>query len=250
MLRGLAAGAAALLLAGRGPLADEAGGGVVRAVTRGDLLRLEDGRELRLAGIVTPGPLSGHDRAAPLAEEARAALEDAAAGRKVAFVPLGGDRHGRILAEVAVEGGGSLQGGLVQRGLAWVWPGPLPPAAFAALLEEERAAEAAGRGLWAMPWLRPEAAASVRANAPRFALVSGRVLETARQRRYVYLNFGADWRRDFTARVPLPEARVMERAGFDPQELADRVVRVRGWLFAMGGPMIEVTERGQIEELA
>ena len=65
--------------------------------------------------------------------------------------------------------------------------------------------------------------------------------------RRVYLNFGADYRSDFTAAV-VPGARSLFAAeGIDPLGLAGRTVRVRGWVDVLNGPMIEVTHPEQIE---
>ena len=65
-----------------------------------------------------------------------------------------------------------------------------------------------------------------------------------------YLNFGPDWKRDFTA-VIRPEAlRVFTMEGIDPAAYEGRRIRVRGWVESWNGPMIEVTHPEQIEEVS
>jgi hypothetical protein len=119
---------------------------------------------------------------------------------------------------------------VVAAGLALVQP--LPGAdgdGLAALLEVEAEAERAGRGIWrrksdivtgSEP---PEAAGRL----GRFTLIEGRVLQASAQQRYFYLNFGADWRTDTTARIDRDVLRAMRRAGFDPADLEGRRVRLR-----------------------
>ena len=79
-------------------------------------------------------------------------------------------------------------------------------------------------------------------------LVRGRVQAVARAQEFVYLDFGDDWRRDFTVRA---EARRpgLARAGLDLNQLQGRALMVRGALFEVNGPMIEVTHPAQFEVL-
>jgi hypothetical protein len=94
-----------------------------------------------------------------------------------------------------------------------------------------RSAEAAGR------WLGG------------FELVEGRVLAVGRGGGNTYLNFGADWRSDFTIAVSHRARQTFEEAGIDLESYEGKRVRVRGWLKSRNGPMIGVTHPEQIEEL-
>ncbi|MBT7757930.1 MAG: thermonuclease family protein, partial [Rhodospirillaceae bacterium] len=82
-----------------------------------------------------------------------------------------------------------------------------------------------------------------------FQLIEGIVLKTALVRGRVYLNFGQDWRQDFTITVAPRDRRLFDRAGFDHQGLAGHRVRVRGWLKHYNGPSIEASHPEQIEIL-
>ena len=65
----------------------------------------------------------------------------------------------------------------------------------------------------------------------------------------LFLNFGADWRSDFTVTFRSRDRKRLEREGYDYRALAGRRIRVRGWLKSWNGPMIEATHAEQIEVL-
>jgi len=65
----------------------------------------------------------------------------------------------------------------------------------------------------------------------------------------VYLNTGADWRNDFTARLERPAVSLFAEAGRDVAALKGKRVRIRGWLRLYNGPFIDVTHPQQIEVL-
>ena len=72
---------------------------------------------------------------------------------------------------------------------------------------------------------------------------------TERRGRF-YLDFGADWRRDFTVAIALGDRARFRAAGLDPAGLEGATLRVRGWMRRLNGPMIEATHPEQIERLA
>jgi hypothetical protein len=83
-----------------------------------------------------------------------------------------------------------------------------------------------------------------------FQIVEGRVVSAAVVRRRGYLNFGADWRLDFTVTVAPRDRRLFNRAGLAIESYQGRLVRARGWLKSFNGPMIEATHPEQIELLS
>lgn len=247
----LAAGAA-------GPLAAREGlqpGGTSRAieVVDGDTLILQDGREVRLVGLQAPKlPLGRPNfRTWPLADEAKAALESLALNRTLR-VSYGGervDRHGRHLAHLHTDDGTWIQGEMLRRGMARVYSWPDNRALVTEMLALEREARAARRGIWDHDYYRIRRHDETRDDLDSFQLVEGRVERAARGGRNVYLNFGDNWRRDFTVTLLPEDQRRFEAAGIDPLQLEGRRVRVRGWLRWRNGPMIRATHPEQIELL-
>lgn len=211
----------------------------------GATLELEDGRVLRLAGLLAPR--AGE----PFFAQARAGMEDLAAGRKV--VVSGGpprrDRWDRLVVQAEDDTGRWLQGEALRRGLARVATWPDERARATDMLAAEAEARVAGRGLWAEPAYRPLRAEAVRARDGAFHLVEGRVVKVAETRGKTYLNFGADWRTDFTVVLDAASRRLFVAAGRDPATLEGRLVRVRGWLESWNGPLIEASHPEQIEVL-
>ena len=98
-------------------------------------------------------------------------------------------------------------------------------------------------------WYAIRAAADLSRDIGSFQLVEGRVVDVADVRGTVYLNFGADWRSDFTIKVAKRSRKSFDAADFDLQALEGRIVCVRGWIDAYNGPMIETTHPEQIEIL-
>jgi hypothetical protein len=73
------------------------------------------------------------------------------------------------------------------------------------------------------------------------------VLRVTERRDRLYLDFGPDWRRDFTVSIAKRDRAAFRAAGIDPAGLLDASVRVRGWVRVHNGPMIEATHPEQIE---
>ena len=231
--------------------------GIVRAVVDGDTVILAGGAHVRLVGIQAPKLPLGRPgfKAWPLAGEAKAALESLVLGRKVAlsYDGLRIDRHRRLLAHLSVRrtDGARLwvQGEMLNRGLARVYTFVDNRGRAAAMLAAERAARAVGRGIWSRRFYRILSHDQARRFLGTFQLVEGTVVDAAIVRGRGYLNFAADWRRDFTVSIAPRDLGRFRRAGLGPGALAGRAVRVRGWLHWRNGPMIEATHPEQIEVL-
>ena len=206
-------------------------------------LELADGQSVRLAGIRVP-PTA--------AEQARALLAELAADRtlRLGTGPAPLDRYGDLVAQVERADGLWLQGALLEQGPR---PGADPTrrgrarGGHAAL---EQAARAAGRGLWRQPALAPRPADQLADAVGSFQIVHGRVLRVAPTEHYVYLNFGHDWRSDFTLRLRRAELDAsFARSPIDVLALAGRRVEVRGFVLDAGGPLIELSHPEQIQVL-
>lgn len=227
----------------------------VREVIDGDTVvidpPLDGAREVRLVGIQAPKlPLGRRGFVAwPMADEARAALAELVAGRDVRLVSLGTavDRHGRVLAHVVRDDGLWIQQALLRQGFARVYTFPDNRALAAELYAAEREARDAGRGIWSDPWYAIHSPATVADDIGRFAVIEGRVVSAKRVSQRLYLNFGADWRSDFTIVVAARLIDSFREAGVDLAGLEGRQVRVRGWVEKLNGPMIDVTHPEQLE---
>ena len=153
-----------------------------------------------------------------------------------------------------------LTGSLLLSGMGAAQAIEWPPGAPAATIKDnrkligemlalEQTARRDRRGIWALPYYRIRNPAETWDDINSFQLVEGRVVDAARVRNVVYLNFGPDWRTDFTFRIDHRALRLFERAGIDPLSFTGRAVRGRGWVKAQNGPLIEITHPEQLEVL-
>lgn len=204
--------------------------------------------EIRLAMLETP-----------IEEQTRAALAALVEGQVLRIDPVrdAPDRYDRVIARAWRGESGReelLQAALVSQGMARVLAYPdNTPGEIAFLLDLEAGARQAGRGLWADPAfaVRDTDPDRLAQDAGRFHLVEGRVLRVAElDSGRVYLNFGSDWRTDFTVRIDERDRAVFEQAEMDLLSLESYRVRVRGVIRDENGPMIRLTHPLRLEVLA
>lgn len=225
------------------------GVGEVVAVPAPLVLELgSSGERVRLIGLgVAPAAAQGVGHAFHLS-----ALKQLVLGKKVQLRFNGPqqDRHGRTLAHVVVLGGATqvwLQAAMVAEGAALVDSWEAHATCTSTLLDLEKQARVEQKGLWANPLNAPVNAQDAEDATGRFAIVEGTVLAAAKVRGQIYLNFGDDWRTDFTIRLAPKTARRFLKENVDPLAFEGEVVRVRGFISWRGGPEILVTHPEQIE---
>lgn len=218
------------------------GEAVVAQVIDGRSLRLDDGREIVLAGIETA------------AEDRDAAALVRTLGRRVQLSaePDGDapDRYGRQRVWLTDENGASIQRALVADGAAAASPDS-PDACRADLFAAEAAARAARRGLWRHDSAIKRAANpdDIRARVGRFTLVEGRITAVREAGATTYLNFGRRWTQGFAVTISRRDAAALEAAGIALKTLQNRRVRVRGFIADGRAPRMALRSRGQIEVL-
>jgi micrococcal nuclease len=254
--------ALALLLLAVPVCADPVHTARVTEVVDGDTVYIDppfkDGNEIRLVGIQAPKlPLGRRNFPTwPLAPEAKRALEDLTLGKQVTLTFTGArrDRYARWLAHLHVIDGGPpvwVQGAMLKSGMARVYSFPDNRGLVAEMLALEGAARQARTGIWALPYytVRNPDAAALLDELGTFQVIEGRIVDAAEVKGTVYLNFGQDWRRDFTLSIERKYMKAFTESGLAPGSWSGRAVRARGWLTKRNGPMIRVTHPEQIELL-
>lgn len=214
-------------------------------VIDGRSFRLEDGREIRLAGIEPALPEK-------FAAERARTLGTLLAGRNVRLhadddTP---DRYGRQHAFVwRLPDETLVQQELLAQGEALVSPALSDRECAAALLAAEATAREAKRGIWTDPMAikNTESPGGILAGIGRFTLVEGKVLSVRQAGATTYLNFGRNWTRDFAVTIPRRALANLAATGLEPKALENKRIRVRGFVEARTGPRIEVLQAGQIE---
>jgi micrococcal nuclease len=64
-----------------------------------------------------------------------------------------------------------------------------------------------------------------------------------------FLNFGSDYKKDFTGAISPKDARSFASAGLDIKSLEGKKVRLRGWIYERNGPAMDLTHPEQVESL-
>lgn len=164
-----------------------------------------------------------------------------AVGDTVEVKALSKDRHGRTPVILYKAGDQQAwQEHLLRQGRAFVYDRTATPKAW---LTEEQGARRAKRGLWADPPLPAHEAAGA---LGQFHFVEGTVTRTFKSRSMYYINFGDDWKTDFSLRIP---RKAWRSFGQDFTVAPGSTLRARGTVFLDNGPMIEITRPEQLEVL-
>jgi endonuclease YncB( thermonuclease family) len=126
--------------------------GQVVGVSDGDTVTVRSGRQtikIRLAAIDCP------EKRQAFGARAKRFTSEHTFGETVTVIPVDVDRYGRLVGEIILPNGESLNGLLVAEGYAWWYRKYAPENEVLARLEDE--ARQAGLGLWAArdpipPW--------------------------------------------------------------------------------------------------
>jgi len=247
---------AAPCLLKEGQQAQDAKVAQVAQVIDGDTVTLDTGEHVRLVGIQAPKLPLGRKgfKAWPLGAEAKQALEGLVLGQKI-HLKYGGrdkDRHGRLLAHIFV-GDIWAQAEMIKSGMARVYSFSDNRACVEDLLRHETRARKADQGLWAHPFYRVRHAENYEKLSTEhnsFQLVRGKVLSTGEAKGKTYLNFGRNWKIDFTAVISKYNLRHFKKSKIDLGKLKDKTLIVRGWLGFHNGPKIDITHPEQVQIVA
>ncbi len=244
----------------RGPVLEPGEQGRVVSVWDGDSLSLDSGLKVRLSGIYAPALKQGRKTALidPMGAEAKAALIALTREQDIRLY-YGGekrDRYDRALAHVFTllpSGAPDLwvQEEMLLRGMARVYTWPDSYQDIARLYAAEQQARSAGRGLWNDVFyaIRSPDPNTLAQDVDSVQIVEGVITSSAEIRGRIYLNFGADYKTDFTIAIAKKNRKRFKKAGLDPLTLTGAKVRVRGWIELMNGPMIWLDHPDRLEVL-
>lgn len=201
---------------------------MVRSVSDGDTLRLEDGRKVRLIGINSPELGRDNRPAQPLAQHAKTALYRllAESGNRI-NLQYGAERfdpYQRTLAHIYLTDGRSVQASLLEQGMATAYTTPPNAERSDCYQQAEQIAMQQRRGVWALAEYQAKNLHQLGPHDEGFRRVRGRVSRIDR-------SSNATW-------IMLSEKLKIRIASNDMlyfnqpwlQSLAGREIEVRGWL--------------------
>jgi len=201
----------------------------IARVRDGTTVELADGRQLVLLGITAP-PASA------------TALAGLVLQQDVQVATIGPpDRYGRQPARLQLPDQRDVAHEMLAQGAAQIFP-PTLRGSSPTLWAAESTARIAGRGLWQQPTTRLITADEAEKFTNSWRVVEGTVMQLTTRGSTTYVNFGTDWKTDFTLRLPSRLALKLK-----PENWIGQKIRARGWLAWRNGPEIEVKSATQIE---
>jgi micrococcal nuclease len=223
---------------------------IVRVERSDDVLVLRDGRAVHMEGIRFPR--GSKDRApSAIAEQAYDAIDAMAKGHDLTIAAIAPkeDRYDRVRGQVFSGDNPEpwLQMALVKSGMARVDIAPDRGECAAELYAAEGQARAARTGLWASPAYQVRTPDGLGGDTGTFQIVEGTVLSAEMKDGRAYLDFGPDWKTDFTVTIAPEDMANFRGQGVDPRDYQGKRIRLRGIVQQFNGPEIEIASPKQVE---
>ncbi len=221
-------------------------------------VQARDGRTIRLSGIESPDL-----HVEPTGEYAVLAhkiLSDLLIGETVTLYQTKNKDRGRInrmghhLAHLERQSDKAwVQGALISLGVVRVkttaWNREMAEKMY--LLED--LARAQNLGLWkdqSFAIRQADEVSALNTMLHRRMVIEGTVESVSLNNNRIFINFGKNWRNDFTASIAPGDKRLFRKSGLDPMQWGGKRLRVRGWMRNYNGPYIEIDHPEAIEILS
>lgn len=182
-------------------------------------LQMANGQKMWLAHIVMPDPSS------------RNYVQQEIIGQSFRLGVIDTDRYGIPIANL-YDATGSLQDRLVRERQVLAYTAHLAPGGCELLrhpVNPEWEIDYSGSGN----------------SLGQYRLVSGTIQEVNIRKQMTYLNFGSDWKTDFTVSIPNPTVKLMDKERL--AALKGKRIRVRGYIHEYDGPRIMLFEPAMME---
>ncbi len=223
----------------------------VEKVIDGDTVILSTGQSLRYIGIDSPETWirRGDEfvyEPEPFGPEATQFNKELVEGKRVRveFDLVRKDRYGRLLGYCFIDDF-FVNEELIRQGYAVLYTFPPNVKYVDLLVEAQKDARKNRRGIWQMYETISHSQAQDYIGQVR--AVRGRVLSTYESDRIIFLNFGPDYKKDFTAVIFKNVLKFFDQKGIDPAEFyKGRVVEVSGVIGEHNGPEITVSSPTEI----
>lgn len=154
---------------------------------------------------------------------------------------------GHEAAYIVRDDGWFAQGELVEQGLAFAYPSQSHYAVADMIYNAEAKARDAKIGFWADDEWGIHTPETIEGIENKFAIVEGQVQAVASRNNVIYINFGENWRDDFTVAVDSGLRRDFSKVGINVMDLAGKIIRARGWVRDYNGVFMDIFHSSQIE---
>ncbi len=147
------------------------------------------------------------------------------------------------------EGNVWVQDFLISNGLSWAFSTIDSQKSMPTLKKLEYVARKNDMGFWGAHLYRVKNPREIKDYINSYQIVEGYVLNVTKRRKSIYINFGNNWRTDFTIvfRKDSQKPFIKKYKKFDLANLKNLRVKIRGWIEESNGPMIELTHPEQMD---
>ncbi len=228
--------------------------GKVSEVVNPLTIKLEDGRFIQLAGLDYPD-LDFYD-SGDLSITANKILDDFLKNKKIIIYQTKSKDHGRVnrmgyhIAHIVrADSETWVQGMMLSLGVARVRTSKYNSEMATEMLASEKRARHDKLGLWGMDQYKILSPYEAEKHIGSYQIVEGKVNNASMHKNKLYLNFGNNWREDFTIAISAFDLRNFTKKKIDPQKWNGKLLRVRGWVESYNGPYMEIDHPERFEAL-
>ncbi len=223
------------------------GTGVVASIVDPLTVVLADKRIIHLASVDLPIYPGEKENAFAILAIQR--MQSLFLGQKITFYQTRNEKNGRLnalgqnLGHIVKRNGDNpvwAQKVLVEEGLVRALPTMSNPENAAALLEAEIKPRTLRKGLWGTAQWAVKNIDTVGSYVGTIQVVQGKVYSVSTRGNITYLNFGRDWKTDFTIEVDATMRRALMKNAINPMALTGKFVEVRGFVEEHNGPSIQL----------
>ncbi len=218
-------------------------------------LQLESGEILRLSGIEIPDykPSSPGEHSLLTMK----ILNDMLRGKQVNIHQTPNKKLGRknrmnhLLAHIERKDDKLwVQGTLLSLGLARVRTRQYTPHLAKEMYAIENKARLEKAAIWAIEKYFIKAPTDLDGSIDQVHIIQGRVESVAQNNGNIYINFGKNWRTDFTAMIRSEHKKIFYKAGLDPMNWGGEILQLRGWLDSYNGPMLTLSHPEAVQVIS
>lgn len=229
---------------------------IVKYVYDGDTFTTTDGKKVRLLNINTPETAKKNSPSELFAIDAKKELIKLIDKKEVIlkYDDEKKDKYKRHLAYVYLKDGTFVNSKMLESGYAHLYTFPNNVSKFEELKKSEEIAKSQNKGIWSdKRWEIQDANSTKKISKFRFGkyqTFEGEVLKSTSVKKKIFLNFGHNWRQDFSVEINKKNLKYFKKANINPEiDYINKTVRIRGILRPVNGSLINVTHPQQIEVL-
>ncbi len=234
----------------QGPLLP-CGSGRVNVVISGDQIELADNSKIKLDLILAPKLWQTESpyRSWPYAREAKVYLEGLINDKITNFYCDKKIRNFLSIqkSHLILQNNIWIQHEMIKSGHAILYPNSSShytgSDGYKTLQKLEQIARIENKGLWALKSYQTIPADDIDTLSKRtgqFLFVQGKVLRAEAVGKVIYLNFGKNWRKDFTVEITSKIKEQLQKINIAPLTLHNKTIEVRGWIDYKAGPRLEL----------